>query len=291
MKRLARTEELRRFDPFRVLSSQERKRHLDAYADWMEARNGEIDLPQRQLSRREALIADITRAPVRWQGPFDREGFLQRFHGAGNPALDARTLWLLAIAKANEGESYGVDKELRRYLAAGVPHDDRTELYVFLEEQYHSRMLQEACRTCGLDVEFRPPHWPMRIIIHGIYYLPDRLRWPLALCGEALGATIFRVLVENCVLFSEEPAVAERLHALVSEIWRDEVLHVAYLRARVGPAGLRLAQAILPLVMRQLMRDVPQLAELGCDRAELVHRLRSGIELPPSLDWVEAPTP
>jgi hypothetical protein len=289
MKKLAPAGGLRRFDPFRTLSSEERTHYLDAYGDWMEARNGEIDLPNRQLSRREAFLADIAREPVRWQGPVDHDGFLQRLRGTGTPAIDARTLWLLAIAKANEGESYGVDLELRRYLAAGVPHDDRTELYLFLEEQYHSRMLQEACRTCGLDVEFRRPPWTMRMIIHGIYYLPDRLRWPLALCGESLGATIFRLLGENCALFSEELTVAERLRTLVSEIWRDEVLHVAFLRARLGPAGLRLARTLLPLVVRQLMRDVPQLVGLGCDRAELMNRLREGIELPPGLDWVEAP--
>ena len=83
--------------------------------------------------------------------------------------------------------------------------------------------------------------------------------------------------------------MAERLQALVHEIWRDEVLHVAFLRARLGPGGLRLARALLPLVVRQLMRDVPQLVALGCDHAELKNRLRQGIELPPGLDWVESP--
>lgn len=291
MKELAPADAPRRFDPFRVLPSEERSRYLEAYADWMEARNGEIDLPKRQLSRREALLGEITREPVSWQGPMNRDAFLARLHGTGMPEIDARTLWLLAIAKATEGESYGVDLELRRYLSRGVPHDDRTELYLFLEEQYHSRMLKEACRICGLDLELQRPHWTMRLIIHGVYYLPDAMRWPLALCGEVLGATIFRLLVETCDLFSEEPAVAERLRRLVSEIWRDEVLHVAFLRARVGAAGLRFARSLLPAVSRQLMRDVPQLAELGCDRAELRRRLAQGIELPPGTEWVEAPTP
>jgi hypothetical protein len=38
---------------------------------------------------------------------------------------------------------------------------------------------------------------------------------------------------------------------------------------------------------RGLMRDVPQLVELGCDARELLRRLYAGIELPPGLEWAE----
>jgi hypothetical protein len=276
------------FDPFRRLTELERVRHLDAYRSWLEVRNGEIDLKARTLSRREAWFAELESGRVAWQGPIDRDAFFQRFHGTGRPVMDARTLWLVAIAKTNEGESYGVDLELRRFLDGDSAGADPTELHLFLEEQYHSRLLLEACRTCGLELEFQRPRWLMRSMIQGVYYLPDRMRFALALCGETLGATIFKVLLENCTAFAEEPAVEERLAHLIGQIWQDEVLHVAFLRARLGPLALGVARRMMPLVVPALMREVPHLAELGCDRHELWRRMRAGVELPPGFDWVES---
>ena len=47
------------------------------------------------------------------------------------------------------------------------------------------------------------------------------------------------------------------------------------------------ARRLLPAMARGLMRDVPQLVELGCDAQELLRRLYAGIELPGGLEWVE----
>jgi hypothetical protein len=277
-----------RFDPFRVLSDAERRRHLDAYRSYLEARNGALDLRSRTLSRREQEFRELETLPVTWSGAVDREGFAERFLGTGRRAIDARTLWLVAVAKANQGESYGVDLELTRYLARGIPAgDDLIQPYLFLEEQYHSRILVEACRTCGIEMTLRPPPRLMRAIIHAIYALPDRFRWTLVLCGEVLGSTVFKLILEHCSLFSEQPAVETRLRSLIGQIWRDEVLHVAWLRARLGPWALATARRLMPSVVAGLMRDVPQLVELGCDGAELMRRLAGGIELPPGLGWIE----
>lgn len=282
---------LRRFDPFRALTSAERRQHLEAYERYLALRNGEIDLAARRLSVRERFFEELAGRDVRWRGAIDREGFQQRFLGTGTPPIDARTLWLVAIAKANEGESYGVDLELQRSLAKNDVEQDRSQLYLFLEEEYHSRILVEACRTCGLDVTLRPPNWRMRIIIHLIYSLPDRIRWVLVLCGEVLGSTVFKLLLDSCHLFAEEPAVEERLRELVGQIWQDEVLHVAFLRARLAPWALAAARRILPFIAGNLMREVPHLTELGCDAPELLRRLRGGIEIPPSIDWLEREAP
>ena len=282
----------RRFDPFRVLSDVERRGHLDAYRSYLEARNGTLDLRSRTLSRREQEFRDLATLPVTWSGAVDREGFAERFLGTGRRdsvrAIDARTLWLVAIAKANQGESYGVELELARYLARGVPAgEDLIQPYLFLEEQYHSRILVEACRTCGLEMTLRPPPRMMRAIIHAIYALPDRIRWTLVLCGEVLGSTVFKLILDRCSLFAEQPAVETRLRSLIGEIWRDEVLHVAWLRARLGPWALATSRRLMPAVVAGLMRDVPQLALLGCDGAELMRRLAGGIELPAGIGWIE----
>jgi len=277
----------RRFDPFRVLTAEERSHHLDAYARFLEERNGALDLPGRTLARRESYFADLAEKPVVWEGFIDREGFYARFYGRDARWVDPQTLWLVAIAKANQGESYGVEQELKRLIARGSEGMDGRMLHVFLEEQYHGRILVEACRTCGIQLRFEPPSWQARLVIASVYHLPERMRFTLILAGEVLGTTIFKLLVDNCHLFSSEPPVEQRLRSLLSEIWFDEALHVAYLRALLGPLALRTARSLLPLVVRNVMADVPQLSELGCDQAELMARLRDGLELPPGLDWIE----
>lgn len=283
--------EYRSFDPFRVLDEDERQRHMQNYASHLKVRNGELDLEARILPHREAFFDTLSRSPVAWRGPIDREGFQQRFDGTGMPTIDARTLWLTAIAKANQGEGYGVDLLLHKYLDMGVAPSSPLELHVLLEEHYHTRILVEACRTCGIDIEIMPPPFRTRMLIHAIYHLPERFRWPLILCGEVLGTTVFKLLLECCHLFSEEPEVEDRLTTLISEIWRDEVLHVAFLRAHLGPRGLAVSRAMLPAVARQFMRDISQLSELGCDRNDLMRRIRAGIELPLELAWVEPEAP
>lgn len=280
----------RRFDPFRVLSAEERRRHLDAYESWLQARNGELDLEGKTLSRREAYFRDLEGRPVVWPEAIDPQAFSDRFDRRGKPALDARTLWLIAIAKANEAERYGVDLELREFIEGRRPRDDASKIYLFMEELYHSRILMAAAETCGVELEFREPRWTMRSMIHLIRVLPERMRWVLVLCGEVLGSTVFKLLLENCALFEDNPEAAERLHSLVSEIWSDEVLHVAFIRAQLGPLGLRVARALLPMVVDRLMKDVPQLEALGCPKRELMRRVRNGIEIPDRIDWL-APDP
>ena len=278
----------RRFDPFRVLSDTERRRHLAGYLRHLEQRNGTPDLAARTLSRREAAFAELERKPVAWEGEVDHAGFFAHLESRGRPPIDARTLWLVAIAKANEGESYGVDIELRGFLARGQANVDPIELQLMIEEQYHSRILVEACRTCGLEVVLRKPRWGQRWLIHLIQVLPERLRWIPVLCGEVLGSNVFRLLLDNCHLFVDEPEVEARLRFLLGEIWLDEIFHVAFLRARLGPWAVRAARAMLPAAARLLMKDVPQLVALGCDRRELARRLRSGLEIPLGMDWMES---
>jgi hypothetical protein len=106
-----------------------------------------------------------------------------------------------------------------------------------------------------------------------------------------LGTTIFKLLLDHVHLFAAEPAVEERLHSLLGEIWHDETLHVAFLRAKLGSVALRAARALLPLVVKNVMWELPQLVELGCDDRELMARLRRGLEIPPGLEWLEPPAP
>ena len=281
----------RSFDPFAVLTHEERERHLSAYGRFLAERDGEPDVERRVLPRREAWFAELESKPVAWRGEIDREGFSLQQRGERSAPLDARTVWLVAIAKANEGERYGVDIELDRFYGPEAAEErakaDRLYLHLMLEEHYHTKILLEACRACGLSVTPQRPPWTQRWLIHGMQYLPERLRWIPVLAGEVLGTAVFHRLRDACHLFAEEPDVEARLRELLGEIALDEALHVAYLRARLGPVSVRVARWLLPIVAASVTRGVPQLAALGCTPRELLEDLRAGLEIPPGVDWLE----
>jgi hypothetical protein len=283
------------FDPFAVLSAEERERHLSAYGRFLAERDGEPDVERRILPRREAWLAELEKKPVVWHGEVDGDGFASQQRGERTGPLDARTVWLVAIAKSNEGERYGVEIELARFYGPDAAKEranaDRLYLHLMLEEHYHTKILLEACRSCGLSVTPQRPPWTQRWLIHGMQYLPERLRWIPVLAGEVLGTAVFRRLYDSCHLFAEEPEVEARLRELLGEIALDEALHVAYLRARLGPVAVRIARWLLPLVAASVTRGVPQLTALGCSPRELLADLRAGLEIPPGVDWIAPDRP
>ena len=97
---------------------------------------------------------------------------------------------------------------------------------------------------------------------------------------------MFKLLRDTCHVFSAQPEVEERLRSLLDEIWADELLHVAFFRARVGATALRCARRLAPLVARTVLRDMPELVELGLGRRDLLAQLRSGLEIPPGIEWI-----
>ena len=280
--------DLRRFDPFRVLDAEERRVHMQRYLEFLAERDGELDLEARILPARESFFDDLEEKLVEWDGDIDYEGFFRHFLAADSVPIDPRTVWLVAIAKSNESESYGVELELARFFRRRRPGDeiDPAYLHMIVQEHYHSRILLEACKACGLSIHFRRPRWPQRWMIHMIMKVPERVRWVPILCGEVLGSVVFRMLREHCHLFSAQPEVEARLRMLLGQIELDEVLHVAYLRARLGPVAIRIASMLAPLVAMWVLFDIPQFASLGCDRRELLRRMRAGIELPSEVDWI-----
>ncbi len=276
------------FDPFRILGPSDRKHHLAAYHQYLRDRDGTIDLEQRTLLRREMYFHELAEKPVAWSGEIDYHGFVDHLYGDGQRETDERVLWLATAAKANLIESYGVRVELdelfsdpRRVRAA-----DPIYLYQMMEEKYHTRILAELCRTYGIDQEAAPPPWPKRLAVHLMIYLPERIRWIAVLTGEALGSVLFRVLLEQTHHFRGDPEVEERMRSLMSEIWADEVLHAAYLRAKVGRVGVWIARMFVPLVAWVMMKDLPPF-EGGNMHRRVLARLRRGIEIPPGLTWMK----
>jgi hypothetical protein len=280
------------FDPFRILSAEERDTHLKGYLEYLTQRDGEINVEERRLPHREVRFSELEAKPVEWAGDIDLEGFYQHYRETGKPPIDQKTVWLVAAAKANLGEAYGVDIELSRFFSdpVRVERADPLYLYLMLEEHCHTRLLEELCRTCRIQPEWRLPARLNRAAVHLMTKLPERVRWIPILAGEVLGSEVFKMLREGAQLFDAQPEVAERLDSLLREIWIDEVFHVAYLRAKIGPWGVRLARLLLPVVAWSVMHDVPELHRLGWTRQSVLARLRQGIEIPSDIGWM-APDP
>jgi hypothetical protein len=279
---------LKTFDPFRILTRAERARHLEDYLRFLHGRDGECDTEAFTLSRREAFVRDVEAKPVRWQGDIDETGFFQHMRGTGSPSLSERTVFLVAAAKSNIGEAYGVHVELDAFRRRASRGEDPLYLHLMFEERYHTWILDELCRSCGIEPERQIPEWLPRKVIHAMMFWPDRIRWILIFAGEVLGSEVFKLLRERVELFCEEPEVEARVNSLLREIWIDEVFHVAYLRAKLGPIGIRIARLLLPLVAISVFKIVPQGERIGLTRQAVLERIRTtGIEIPPGIDWMQ----
>jgi hypothetical protein len=260
-------------DPFAPLSTEERKRELDAYLSHLHARNGMPNRSKRELPKREDFFRDLAARRVKWVGPLDRESFHRMLQRPSERDLDPRVLWLLTAAKANQSERYAVELELqpgRRHskLAVGDPME-----FVTLEEVYHTRILLESCRVFDLEFEMGAPSWRTSAFINLLVRAPRVVRQPLVLGREVVGATIFQILLEQTALFCKQPPVAERLRLLVREILQDEIGHIVYCRATIGRVGLRLARKLLPILVRAVLRDGREVTRLAGGPEELMDRV------------------
>ena len=88
--------------------NHETYRH-EGYRDFLARRDGEADLLNRRLANREHFFTEIEDNPVRSAHPADRTTFLRNLRRRHpEPGLDPKMLFLLATAKLNQAERFGV---------------------------------------------------------------------------------------------------------------------------------------------------------------------------------------
>lgn len=263
------------FDPLKALPRRERKIRLDAYLEFLRDRDGTPDLPNRQLSKREQFFRLLDQEPIRWHGSIDAEAF----HGnldrvLADEAIDRKIVWLLAAAKSNRVEHYGVELDLRLKGAQFASYEHGEHMtFIDLEEFYHTRVLRDCCRVFGLEFDLTPPKSFTRWFASLVVRSPSRGRLVTALCGELFGCVAFQVLWETAEAFSSQPSVMERLRLLVREILIDELGHVAYNHAMLGPPGLAVARAFAPIVSYYFLRDLPEFSILAGGRGAFLRRV------------------
>jgi len=206
------------------------------YREFLVARDGDADLLSHRLSKREAFFDNLALSPVRSSTPIDRATYFRNMAKRRPESdLEPRMLWILATAKANQAERFGVGLA---ELLGRVNADDPARVHVMLQESYHTRLLADVVAMFGLPVSARPPRAFVRLMIHLMVSAPERWTLPLVGASEMTGCVLFRALRDKGVeLFADEPAVAERIQLLYNEILADEISHVGFIAARLDEHG------------------------------------------------------
>jgi hypothetical protein len=217
---------------FTPLPPAERRALGERYLAFVRERDGEPDLAHRTLARREAWF-DRLRAsvPPAWTGERIDPAAFRQWHVGERALRDASPLvvWLVAIARANEGEEWGVDYLLDRGGFQGLGKHGRLEPRDFadLEETYHTRIFKEIVALFGLEFELRPPPAPIQQSVKLMAHMPRGASYMLLLAGELMGTVAFAHLArQGEALLADDPAICARVRDLLDEILVDEVGHV-----------------------------------------------------------------
>ncbi|MBX3027323.1 hypothetical protein KF840_20690 [bacterium] len=220
---------------FAPLPADQRRRIADEFVAFALRRDGAPDLRTRTLAEREAFFARLRATPApRWDGPPIDPTEFARWHRTREPLGGAPPLiaWLVKVARANEGEGWGVDYLLDRGgfdgLGAGGALQPRD--FADLEETYHTRIMREVVALFGIDYQLRTPPWPIQQSVKLMARLPRQASYMLLLAGELMGTVAFALLArQGEELLAAHPAVAARVRLLLDEILIDEVGHVTFL--------------------------------------------------------------
>lgn len=246
---------------------------IDGYRAYLTRRNGDADLLHRRLASREEFFAAIEAAPVRSARTIDRDVFLRNLRRRRpEPGLGRQTLFLLATAKLNQAERFGVGlgDTYGRISGEDLPPE---RVYLALEEHYHTRLLGYVLDMFDLPFRIVPPPFVMRQFVKTSVFLPERLGFPFVGAAEMAGCVMFdelrRVGVEA---FAAEPEVAARIDLLYNEILTDEVGHVGYCAARCSRVGRGMMRTLYPYFGRLLARQTAEI-RLLTERRALHERL------------------
>ena len=247
---------------------------IDRYREFLVNRNGHADLLNRRLDNREQFFHDLEANPVRSVLPADRQAFLRNLRRRRpERGLDTKLLFLLATAKLNQAERFGVG--LGETYGMNSDSDRPPErVYMELEEHYHTRLLAYVLDIFGLPFQVAAPPLVMRQFVKLNVFLPERLGFAFVGAAEMAGCIMFDELRRIGVdLFTDEPDVAARIDRLYCEILTDEIGHVGYCAARCTSAERAVMRRIYPLIGRLFARQTAEISLL-VDPDELRARLR-----------------
>jgi hypothetical protein len=233
---------------------------IEGYRLFLARRDGDADLLHRRLANREEFFASLEADPVRSVRRIDRKVFQRNLRRRRpEPTLPREMLFLLATAKLNQAERFGVDLG-ETYGRIGGEDKPPEGVYLALEEHYHTRLLAYVLDIFGLPFQVVVPPFVMRQFVKMEVFLPERIGFPFVGAAEMAGCIMFdelrRVGVE---LFADEPAVAARIDRLYSEILTDELGHVGYCAARCTRGERVMMRWLYPVFGRLFARQTAEI--------------------------------
>jgi hypothetical protein len=272
-------------DIFRPLPLEARRESLAAYQKFLADRDGAMDIEKQQLVRREAGM-------LRYEKPLPRLREVDRdLFNAQYASFDAKVatppelLLLLALVKVNAAEAFGVTQVFDAIRRRAVKNDDMSELTLVVEETYHTRILLSTALSYGMDMTtpYKPPV-ALRTLIAGVAFTPEMVSRPLTLAAEILGLCSFLNLLEKSrEVLRHDPELRDGVEERLCEVITDELGHMSFNRACLGPAGFAQARMLLPIVARGVSGVVPEIRALGAGSLASdsdVASLASGKRLP-----------
>jgi hypothetical protein len=258
-------------------------RAVARYLEVCVARDGEPDFARHRLSRREAFFERIESDRVTAPAPIGRESFLANLaRRRPEPGLSERALFLLATARVNQAERFGVG--LAELYGRIHEASDRVRVHVALQEHYHTRMLADVVAIFGLPVPAALPPLAARFLIRLLVNLPEHAMLPLTGASEMAGCVSFRMLRDRGVaLFADDPPVADRIRLLYDEILADEIGHVGYIAAQLGSRGRRAMRFLYRRIGAHIVASQPEM-QLLFGRDEIRRRFARDFPLDEIVD-------
>ena len=240
-------------------------RGVAGYREFLVRTEGPADPVRRRIERREQFFSafEANRPQARYEP--DRDVFLRNLRARHpEPGLDRRMLWLLATAKLNQSERFGVGlgevygKDQDKF------ETEPERLYLQLQEHYHSRILADVISMFGLPFPTILPKLALRTTIRLFVALPHEWTLPLVGASEVVGCVLFRAMRDEGVrLFADDPPVAEHIARLYDEILADEVGHVGFIAAKLSPRWRSFTRFLArDVAWRSIVGSVPEITAL-----------------------------
>ena len=186
-------------------------RGIAGYRAYLARRDGDADLLNRRLAGREAFFAALEADPVRSEHLVDRRTFARNLRRRKpEPDVDRRMLFLLATAKLNQAERFGVGlgETYGNNSGDDVPPE---RVYMELEEHYHTRLLAYVLDIFGLPFQVVTPPLVMRQFVKTAVFLPERLSFLFVGAAEMAGCGMFfQVRRSGIVVLAEDAGVGGR---------------------------------------------------------------------------------
>jgi hypothetical protein len=263
------------FKMFASVPKSARASRLKEYRDYLIDRDGELNLENRTLARREVSMKRYETPPEVLR-EIDQAEFRKQYASFDSRATTSpEMLLLLALVKLNSAEAYGVSRNFNRTMNRALKNEDDSELRILCEEGYHTRILLSSANRYGINLHepYTPPS-ALRLLIGGIATAPMAIARPLTLAGEIIATLMFTKLIAVTErVLEHDPETRDAVLERILEICVDERGHISYNRLLMGSADLAQARLILPMTARIMSTVFPEVVALGAYPTDIMREL------------------